>query len=84
MLCLKRMAVTDLLTTTLWHCSPCFLVLSIFKCVCGGEGLVYVSPEAFEGQKENFRCPEVGDGCKSLDMSARKQSRVLCRGNSLV
>lgn len=34
MLCLKRMAVTDLLTTTLWHCSPCFLVLSIFKCVC--------------------------------------------------
>jgi hypothetical protein len=36
---LKGMVVTDLLTTALWHCSPCFIVLYIFKlCVCwGGE-----------------------------------------------
>lgn len=52
--------------------------------MCGGEGLVYMCPEAFEGQKENFRWPEVGDGCDSPDMSAGKQSRVLCKGNSLV
>lgn len=37
-LCLKEMVVTDRPTTTLWHCSPCFLVLYIFKCVCVGGG----------------------------------------------